>query len=118
MIVLILREYMKENTLIIIHFKNPCMGGTYVFNLFNIRAKIFINCFCAFVNLKNLPFDRFFRPERAGFEPAVPCGHTVFPGLHLKPLGHLSNIKFFITISYQKLFFLLYPLPFFINCHI
>ena len=28
--------------------------------------------------------------ERVGFEPTVPRGHTRSPGVHLRPLGHLS----------------------------
>ena len=29
--------------------------------------------------------------EREGFEPSVPFGHTRFPSVLLKPLGHLSG---------------------------
>ena len=29
--------------------------------------------------------------ERGGFEPPVPFGHTRFPSVLLKPLGHLSG---------------------------
>jgi hypothetical protein len=37
--------------------------------------------------------------ERGGFEPPVPFGHTRFPSVLLKPLGHLSRAAEDMTIE-------------------
>ena len=37
--------------------------------------------------------------ERGGFEPPVPFGHTRFPSVLLKPLGHLSGAGEDMTIE-------------------
>ncbi len=39
--------------------------------------------------------------EREGFEPSIRITYTHFPGVRLKPLGHLSNYDLITTINIE-----------------